>query len=419
MKQEMRFVGRSGSRGAAILTVVVVLAVALVFLAGLMQVLGSSRSRQVQQRDDLTAMYVAEAGLGEAYLAVEQAPVDQRDAAADLGSEAAPRELGNVSYWVEGEHLGTRVYALRGTALDRLARERIELVVREIPDGFFRYAVFGHEGVMFETSSFVDSYDSSIGSYDSQYDGSAGHAGEHGNVGSNDDITLRTNTEIHGNANPGPLHEVISLGPNTYVSGSTQPAEVDVVFPPISVPSIASSGTANVKKDTLVLGPGEIHYDSIQVSSGGTVELRGPAALVVDDLLLEANTTLRLDTTLGPVEIYGTADFVLRSNSHLVTDSTRPQDSAIFLTSNNIDGHPLHKVEFNSNSEYIGLIYAPNADITIQTMFQIYGSVMARQVHLSSNSAVHYDESLLFDDENGPPVFEQVSWRPIGLETGP
>ena len=49
-------------------------------------------------------------------------------------------------------------------------------------------------------------------------------------------------------------------------------------------------------------------------------------------------------------------------------------------------------------------------------MFNIYGSVMARKVLLRSNSAIHYDVSLLFDDDNGPPVFEQVCWRPIALE---
>jgi hypothetical protein len=49
-------------------------------------------------------------------------------------------------------------------------------------------------------------------------------------------------------------------------------------------------------------------------------------------------------------------------------------------------------------------------------MFNVYGSVMARRVDLGSNSAIHYDVSLLFDDDNGAPVFEQISWRPIGLQ---
>jgi hypothetical protein len=396
--------------GSAIVMVTVVLAVLVLLLYSFLQMVGSAHLEQVQHGVDMQALYVAEVGLGESYLALEQGfdPV--------VGSPEEPRELSGVRYWVEAESLGTRVFALRATALERRARERIELVVREIPDGFFRYAVFGDEGVEFDTSSFVDSYDSDLGEYDEQYDSSSKHAGEFGNVGSNADIDLETNTQIYGNASPGPEHVVSHLGPNTLVSGSTSAAPESVLLPPVVVPSFPSSGSALVKKTTLYLGPGDVHYSSVAVSSGGAIEIRGPARVVFDDLTLASNTSMRLVTVGGPIEIYGTGDFRMQSNSHLVTHTTRPHDVAIYLSSNNIDGSPRSTVEFNANSEYTGLIYAPSALIEIQTMFEIYGSVMARQVALGSNSAIHYDTSLLFDDDNGAPVFEQVSWRPIGLQ---
>jgi len=227
---------------------------------------------------------------------------------------------------------------------------------------------------------------------------------------------LQTNTQIWGSANPGPEHQVTYSGPNATVSGSTDPALENVVLPPIVVPTIKSSGTAIVKKKTLYLGPGDVHYSSVQVSSGGTVEIRGPARVVFDDLLLAANTTLKMVTTGGPIQIYGTGNFRMQANSHLVTNTIRPHDAAIYLSSNNVDGTPKATVEFNANAEYTGLIYAPRSSIAIHAMFEIYGSVMARRVALGSNSAIHYDTSLLFDDDNGPPVLEQVSWRPIGME---
>lgn len=398
----------STRRGSAIVIVTVVLAVLMLLLAAFVRLVGSAHSEQNLHSDGMQVLYVAEAALGESYLELEEG----RDP--DLGSAEQPLELGHVRYWVESEDLGTRVYALRASALERLARERIELVVREIPDGFFRYAVFGADFVTFDTSSFVDSYDSSLGTYDDQVED--GHAGEQGNVGSNNDIALRTNTQIYGNATPGPGHVVQFLGPNSLVSGLTDAAQELVPLPPIDVPVIKNSGSANVKKRTLVLGPGDVHYSSVQVSSGGAIQIRGPARVVFDDLLMDANTKLEMLTTGGPVEIYGTGNFVMQSNSHLVTHTSRPQDAAIYLSSNNIDGRPNARVEFNANSEYTGLIYAPSSRIAIHAMFEIYGSVMARQVALGSNSGIHYDVSLLFDDDNGPPVYEQVSWRPIALE---
>src|SRR6185503_3210188 len=151
-------------------------------------------------------------------------------------------------------------------------------------------------------------------------------------------------------------HQVTFLGPNTSVSGSTDPALELVPLPPVVVPAIASSGVAMVKKKTLYLGPGDVHYSSVQVSAGGVVEIRGPAPVVFDDLLLAANTTLRMVTTGGPIQIYGTGNFRMQANSHLVTNTIRPHDAAIYLSSNNIDGTPKATVEFNANSEYTGLI---------------------------------------------------------------
>lgn len=400
---------REGRRGSAIVTVMVVLAVLLVLLAAFVRLVGAAQSEQEQSSDHAQVQYVADAALGEAYLALEceRSPVVTPE---------ENRELGRVHYWVESEDLGTRVYALRSTAVERATRERLELVVREVPDGFFRYAVFGELGVTFDTSSFVDSYDSTLGTYDNQYDSNTGHATAFGNVGSNNDISLQTNTDIWGNANPGPDGEVVSLGQNTFVSGSTEPAEGLVELPQIQTPSIVSSGNRSVKGTTLVLGPGDVHLGNVTVSSGGKIQVWGPARFVVDDLEMAANTTLEIIGSGGPVEIYGTGDFEMRSNSHLVTRTARPMDAAFYLSGNNIDGAPRRRVEFNSNSDFVGVIYAPNAAMTIQAMFNVYGSVMARRVNLGSNSAIHYDVSLLFNDDNGPPDFEQISWRPIGLQ---
>jgi len=401
--------GAKARRGSAIVTVMVVLAVLLVLLAAFVRLVGAAQSEQAQSSDHAQVLYVADAALNEAYLALE----NERSPAIAPEDD---RELGRIHYWVESEDLGTRVYALRATAEERNTRERLELVVREIPDGFFRYAVFGDLGVNFETSSFVDSYDSTIGIYDSQYDQSTGHAGDFGNVGSNADIMLQTNTEIWGNANPGPDGEIVESGQNIFVSGSTDPAEGLVDLPPIQTPAIPSSGNRTVSGSTLVLGPGDVHLGNVSVSAGGKIQIWGPARFVVDDLVMAANTTLEIIASGGPVEIYGTGDFEMRSNSNLITRTSRPMDAAFYLSGNNVDGNPRHRVEFNSNSDFIGVIYAPNSAMSIQAMFNVYGSVMARRVDLGSNSAIHYDVSLMFDDDNGPPVFQPLSWRPIGIQ---
>ncbi len=394
-------------RGAALLAISVLSVVLAVMLAAFFRVNAAAFSEQRQHRENERAFYLAEAGLSEGYIEVG------RGNFGDLGSEENPRMLGNASYWVEMENLGTRVYSLKSTGLDSIARDRLELVMREIPDGFFRYAVFGNVGVLVRPESFVDSYDSELGSYASQYDSSAGYAQESGNVGSNEDIVMGTNSEIHGNATPGPDGIVDQSAPQTYVSGSTEPAKELVELPPIQVPVITSSGSMSLKGGSTTLPAGDYHFSSLDLSSGAELTIIGPARVVLDDFLLRSNTKLTVDTDGGPVEIYATGNLQLASNSQLVTKTSRPRDMAFYISTDDVNTHPKPTIEFSAQSDYTGLIYAPNAEVLVHAMFTVYGSVMARKVQMGANSAVHYDTSLLFDDTNGPPEFETVTWRPI------
>jgi len=117
-------------RGSAIVTVTVLMAVLLLLMAGFLRLLGAAHAEQHQRSDDTQIRYVAEAGLGESYLALERGGDPNR------GTPEDPLEFGNVRYWGEAENLGQRVYALRSSSEDRGTRERLELVGREIPDGF-------------------------------------------------------------------------------------------------------------------------------------------------------------------------------------------------------------------------------------------------------------------------------------------
>jgi hypothetical protein len=394
-------------RGAALLAISVLLLVLATLLAAFFRVNAAAFGEQRQYRENERAFYVAEAGLSEGYTEVTRGNFGA------IGSEAFPSQLGNANYWVDMENLGTRVYSLRSTGLDSIARERLELVMREIPDGFFRYAVFGAEGVLLRPESFVDSYDSELGSYASQYDGSTGYAQENGNVGSNEDIIMSTNSEIHGNATPGPDGIVDLSAPQSYVSGSTEPAKELIELPPIQVPPIPAQPPWSLKSKSATLPPGDHHYTSLDLSSGASLTIVGPARVVLDKFLLRSNTTLTVDTSAGPVQIFATGNLQLESNSNLITNSERPRDMAFYISADDVNTKPTPTVDFSAQSNYIGLIYAPNAEVKFSANFAVYGSVMGREVTMGANSAVHYDSSLLFDDTNGPPEFETVSWRPI------
>ena len=379
-------------------------------MALLSMTLGTGRVR-VQAENTQRSFYAAEAGLSDVFMRMDEGLLDvPEDEPLLVGSQAAPVPFGTSAYFVEVRTIDSRSYSLISTGIDGRDQERLELVLAEAPSGFFQFAAFGADGVVLDSNAFIDSYDSSVGSYASQLQPGEDFARENGDVGSNSDIHLQANTEIHGDARPGPGGILDDSAPNTYVSGSTDPSEELVELPPIEIPSIPSAGQL-VGTSNVTLGPGLVHYDSILMQGGTTLTIRGPATLVADSFEMKANTQLLFETTDGPIELYAPGDFVLRSNSTVVTRSDSALDVTLLLAGNNTTKNPPDRLELGSNADFVGAIYAPYATFSLNSNFTIFGSIMCGFLDLSSFGAIHFDEALLYDGWGSSDEFEAALWR--------
>jgi hypothetical protein len=170
---------------------------------------------------------------------------------------------------------------------------------------------------------------------------------------------------------------------------------------------IPSSGLLLVPPGSVV-PPGDHHFSAVDVIAG-TLTIQGPARIVMDDFRLRSNTNLVLDSSTGPIEIYGTDDFIVASNSTIVTTSQAATGVSLYLV-----GGPSQVVELKSNSAFYGVIYCPEGTVDIRSNFEVFGSVMADQLIVNANVKVHFDESL----NATPPVNEQYilsSWCVTGL----
>jgi hypothetical protein len=387
---------------------IIAVAMAGLCLALLGQNLGTQRARE-QTRGVQLAFYAAEAGLSDGYMRVSAGLVTvPEEGSAWIGTPDAPVELGSSSYWVEIAQPDLNSRSIVATGVDGRERERLELLLRKAPTGFFQFAAFGADGVLLDSNAFIDSYDSRAGTYESQVQGGNDYALQNGNVGSNADIVMRANTTVHGDVRPGPEGTLNDSAPNTYVSGSTDPADELFEVTPIDVPVIASSGTL-VGTSSVTLGPGPVHYDSILMQGGTTLTVNGPATFVVDSFEMLSNSDLVFDTTGGPIELYATGDFVLQSNSTLTTFSNSALDLTLLLSGNNRTGGNV--LQLGANAEFIGAIYAPNSRLRLASNFDIFGSVMCGFLDLSSFGEIHFDEALLYDGWGATDEFEVGLWR--------
>ena len=408
---------RDNRRGA----VLVFAAAFAIVIAGLAAALLSMNLRtekvRVQGNSAKRSFYAAEAGLSDAFVRLNNGliEIEDEDEPVFLGTPAAPMTIGSMSYWVEINQLGTRSFSLASTGMQNGVQERLELTVATEPTGFFQYAAFGAEGVRLDSNSFIDSYDSTLGDYASQVTGGRTYALQNGDVGSNRDIVLGSNTEIHGDATPGPGHIVDDSRPGTYISGSTDPADELVPMPPIDVPALPSVGSL-VSTSDLVLGPGEVHYDSLLMDGGATLTIRGPATIVLDAFGMKSGCELVFDTEDGPIDVYGTGDFVLDSNTDMITDSESATNLTILLSGNNMRGGKRNRIQLSSNADFIGAIYAPDIFYRLNSNFRVYGSIMCGALDLSSNGEIHFDEALLYEDDGDTPTYEPMLWRVLPHE---
>jgi len=404
--------GRSRRRGGA-LVIALILAVSMAGMcAALLAVNLSTERSRGESVHTQSSFYAAEAGLSDAYMRLTEDRITVTPGTTTwVGVPGAGIKLGSGSYWValNGD---SRSVSLDSTGEVGSNQTRLELVLTAAATGFFQFAAFGAEGVVLDSNAFIDSYDSAYGTYASQVTGGNAFARENGDIGSNADILVKANTEIHGDAKPGPGHIVDDSAPNTFISGSTDPSEDLFVLPPIVVPPVPSSGTL-VGTANVTLGPGDIHYDSILMQGGTSLTIVGPARIVADDFTMKSNSNVIFDASGGEIELYSTRDFVLESNSTATTLSNSALDVTLFLDGDNLTKKPADRLELGANADFIGAIYAPHAEFSLASNFNVFGSIMCGKLDLSSFGEIHFDEALLYDGYGATGEMEVTFWTPL------
>jgi hypothetical protein len=353
-------------------------------------------------REDLRAFCVAEGGLNEAYSVLLTEGFDGMGAldyprAAGSGSYRAALIDGRDDHAVDVDHVRLRSVGSAGGE-----PAGVQLMVHHVPTGPYEFALFGSEGLEMHSNVQVDSFDSKDGAYPS----GAEFVNDFGNVGSFEAVSIASNVDIHGDALVGPDGVFADASPGVLVSGDQEAREIGVEMPLITVPSYPTKGVLTTS-GTVTIPSGNHHYTALTVGSG-KLKVVGPATLVVDDLLVRTNAEFEVDATNGPVKIYATGDFELRSNSRFTTTTGRARDLEVLITSSNLVGATT--IDLSSNSDFMGTIYAPAARIELASNFEVFGAVKAAFVEVASNTRVHFDEDLLYDPD-AADVFERMSWR--------
>ena len=245
----------------------------------------------------------------------------------------------------------------------------------------------GLESVRLHNNMRTDSYNSDEGTYGS------GSVNQNGDVCSNGPVLLDySSVQVHGDVQGSSI--TTRQGSNTFVSGSqsttTGTREEDPVdfsqtkfnndndlIPPR--PPYDYRGTSYVTDDgdfildggqRLTISSGIYHFRNMTVEGGGQLTIDGDVTIYIEEKMRYDNGTsanpnarpssLHLNVGQGPVDIKG--------------------------------GHDLHAV-----------LYAPEADVTIDNNARFYGSIVGETLTSGGGAQLHYDESLATGEASGGP----------------
>lgn len=401
--------GRSRS-GSALLLVTVIVVVLMGITGAYLAILGTELSQAANAVNREAAFTAAESGI--------DAAVNELNAQIDYGADglgAGTGSFGRVSYAVtiEPAYAGPMRYVLRsrGESGD-LERGVVAVVGPEgATAGRFANAVFGEFAVELKQNASIDSYDSREGDYTEKRVNRLRnqlYAKAKGNVKSNGAVKMDANSKVFGDATSG-KNESAVLQFNAYVDGSLGRANERENLSPVEVPDLPSIGSDNVPKGRMkVLAAGAHRFDTLVLEAGATLRIDGPATIVLGHFEAGAGAKIEVHGKAGPVTIVGTGKFQVHPTARWDSATKRPTDLSLKIASDNLLS-PLSTVEIDGTGPFYGTVYAPNADLNLDSGMEVFGAVTARSVVLGRGVEVHYDEALAPDSSS--TVFRVLSWE--------
>ena len=401
--------GSKARRGAALLIAMIALTTIIVIGAAFLRLGVNTKSEANSSLDQDRAFYLCEAAIAESGAALAKGK------SGAIASQATPAQFGNGLFWVTSTDLGNGDRQLDATAMCDSGRSAIRAVIHQTQDSQFSAALLADQTLTIASNAQIDSFDSSKGSYASQpktvVNGKS-IVNKHGGIRSNGAVNVASNDQLFGNVTPGPGNTVSGIQGSTYIDGVTAPATTKVTFPPVTVPSIASSGAKNVQKSDPValrtLVAGNYHYSSLTLGNQSTFTIQGPSTVVLDSFTGNSGVSFVIDGTNGPVNIYFTGSAAFVSNMTVTSTGNTAKDvSLVFASSTPVD--------LASNASLLGTIYAPYSTVNISSNWGVSGAVMAKSINLASNVNIHYDEALATGAKVGVPVQTISSWFRVPL----
>ena len=380
------------------------LAIVLLLITGstLLSMGLSSRVFSLRSSSDIAARCAADAGLTKALY-----EMNQKLKVKPWNDSSLPQALNaslddcdaTYSYIVTGDLEGGYVITSIGECGNATRVVQATLGFK----GIFDHAILTKDTLILKSDTIIDGYNSKD-LLDTEFDVSIGSQ-------STDDssVILNNNTTVEGDVLVGiggnPDTAIKDLGAT--VTGDERAATMKESLPQIAPPALTNKGTSiTAKGETVTITPSDNGvYTEIDIQKGvktvpGVGKVDVPTALEIDggDVVLHVTGDIELDQACNitvkdgsTLTIYVDGDILCREGSGINTEAPPEEAATLKLFAS---GEELQLFDVKANSEWTGVIYAPNSNVLLYANGDAYGSIVAGTFEFKAGGNYHYDEAL-------------------------
>jgi len=277
-------------------------------------------------------------------------------------------------------------------------------ITYRIPRPFaFKYGAFTDTGrLQLNNRAYLDSYDSNLGPWTGE------GVMRNGSIGTNRtgrrSIRILRRSKVYGDADVGPggnTNRDIQVERNALLTGSRGTLTAVEDMTPRTMPA---GGGAPVdlqlgNNQTYTYTTGVYRLNDLEVEDNASLIISGDASLYIEGMIrFRGFGTLNI-LPGGSLTIYAADQFIAEDDAR-INPNGEAGDLVVFGTAS------FTNVQLNNDVIVKGAFYAPNAQVLMQRNTELFGSLITRQISLSNDAKLHYDEALGIVGGAGGPIVQ-------------
>lgn len=394
MKQEIENLVLTKDRkrsGSALILIVLVVLISMAIGTGLLTMGTHAQIGSMRHVQDMQARSAADAGMELAIQQINNAVSEGHWSTLVLPTVSNAQLSSTDSYYSVKTTYGADGYSIESVGTNNTRSRTVAANLRL--KGLFENAVQCRDSITLKSGTVIETVNSDISLDPDDCDDRAIIGTNSIDAGT---ITLNNGVVVDGDVVVGVGGKVDTVIKDL---GATVDAKYslssDMEFPRITPPALNFPNTAIVlKKVDKVIGfggdyPAVGRFTGLDMGNGTTLRVVGECTLYItgdvdmgqaSEILLEPGSTLT---------IYLDGDWISDNGSGINNTPEKPASFMLFGTG------PLgQEIDLKAKSDFYGSIYAPNADLTLFSGGDLFGSFVANNFELKNPASFYYDTAL-------------------------